>query len=169
MSGSDFDVKVEIRYRDVDKIFVGTAEDVWACVNRFFAEFVPTFEVAGKLVLAVDLQFLAKDSEGLLGFSKEGVNLLVDKGKLTDNEALLMWLLGAYLGFRLGFLESDAFSKDDLQTKLGKSGKIVSTRLGELVKSGYVVKDGDDRFRLTTFGVMQVQKETFPRVRAKSA
>jgi hypothetical protein len=169
LSGSDFDVKVEIKYRDVDKIFVGTAEDVWACVNRFFAEFVPTFEVAGKLVLSVDLQVLAKDCEGLLGFSKEGVNLLIGKEKLTDNEALLMWLLGAYLGFRLGFVERDAFSKDDLQAKLGKSGKIVSTRLGELVKSDYVAKDGDDRFKLTTFGVTQVQKETLSRVRSKTA
>jgi hypothetical protein len=168
LSEPGFDVKVQIRYKEVDKIFVGTAEDVWACVNRFFAEFVPTFEVASKLVLKVDLQALAKDCEGLIGFSKEGVSLLVDRDKLTDNEALLMWLLGAYVGFRLGFVDSEAFSKDDLQTKLGKSGKIVSTRLGELVKTDYVMKDGDEKFRLTTFGVTQLQKETLPRIKTKT-
>lgn len=169
MSELGFDVKVEVKYKDVDKIFVGTVEDVWTCVNRFFAEFVPTFEVASKLVLKVDLQTLAKDCEGLIGFSKEGVNLLVSKDKLTDNEALLMWLLGAYVGFRLGFVDSEAFSKDDLQMKLGKSGKIVSTRLGELIKNDYIMKDSDENFRLTTFGVTQVQKETLPKIRTKTA
>ena len=162
-------MKVEIKYKDVDKIFVGTVEDVWTCVNRFFAEFIPTFEVASRLVLKVDMQALAKDCEGLIGFSKEGVNLLVSKDKLTDNEALLMWLLGSYVGFRLGFVDREAFSKDDLQMKLGKSGKIVSTRLGELVKGDYVVKDNDEKFRLTTYGVTQMQKETLPKVRAKTA
>ncbi len=161
-------MKVEIKYKDVDKIFVGSVEDVWACVNKFFAEFIPTFEIASKLVLNVDLQALAKDCEGLINFSKEGANLLMDKVKLTDNEALLMWLLGAYVGFRLGLVGSEAFSKDDLRIKLGKSGKIVSTRLGELVKSDYAMKDSDDRFKLTTFGVTQIQREILPRIKAKT-
>jgi hypothetical protein len=169
LSEPGLDVRVEVRYKDVDKIFVGSAEDVWACVNRFFAEFVPTFEMASKLVLNVDLQALAKDCEGLIGFSKEGVNLLVSKDKLTDNETLLMWLLGAYVGFRLGLVDSETFSKDDLQVKLGKSGKIVSTRLGELVKSDHVARVSDEKFRLTIFGITQIQKETLPKIRAKTA
>jgi predicted transcriptional regulator len=45
----------------------------------------------------------------------------------------------------------------------------VSTRLGELVKSDMVVKTADDKYRLTTFGVVQMQKEVLPRIRAKLA
>jgi Mn-dependent DtxR family transcriptional regulator len=65
-------------------------------------------------------------------------------------------------------LGSDAVSKEDLQTRLGKSGKIVSTRLGELAKNGLLTKTADDKFRITAYGVVQMQKEVVPKVRAKT-
>jgi hypothetical protein len=57
--------------------------------------------------------------------------------------------------------------KEELQAKLGKSGKITSTRLGELVKNDLVARTGDDKFKITTFGVVQAQKEILPKVKAK--
>jgi DNA-directed RNA polymerase subunit H (RpoH/RPB5) len=65
-------------------------------------------------------------------------------------------------------LENDALSKEELQAKLGKSGKITSTRLGELVKNDVIVKTADDKFRITTFGVAQMQKEILPKIKAKT-
>ena len=161
------EVTVYVKYGGVEKTFSGSLEDVWLSLGRFFGEFVPTFDVAKRLVLSVDLQRLVKDCEGLVAFSKEGGNLLVDKAKLTDNEALLMWLLAGHVGHDLGFLPSDLVGKDELTAKLAKTGKIVSTRLGELVKGGLVAKDDDEKFRITTFGVVQVQKDVIPKVKAK--
>jgi predicted HTH transcriptional regulator len=104
----------------------------------------------------------------LIAFSKEGANLLVSKDRLTDNETLLLWLLAYHVGFSLGFVsESDCVSKEELQAKLGKSGKIASTRLGELVKSDMIVKSADDKYRITTFGVVQMQKDVIPKIKAK--
>jgi hypothetical protein len=160
-------VTVHVRFGDVEQTFSGSVEDVWLSLNRFFGEFLPSFEVAKRLVLSVDLQGLVKACEGLIAFSKEGANLLVGKDKLTDNECLLLWLLAYHVGNSLGFVSESAVSKEELQAKLGKSGKIASTRLGELVKSDMVVKTGDDRYRITTFGVVQMQKDVIPKIRAK--
>jgi hypothetical protein len=161
-------VTVHIKYKDVEKTFSAIPEETWLLLNKFFNEFLPSFEIANKLQLNVDLQQLAKDCEGLIAFSPEGPNLLVPKSKLTDNETLSLWLLASYLGHKLGMIESDALSKEELQAKLGKSGKITSTRLGELVKSDVVTKTADDKFRITTFGVVQMQKDTLPKIRAKT-
>jgi hypothetical protein len=158
---------VHVKYRDVEKTFSGSLEEVWLSVNKFFGEFLPSFDVAKRLVLSVDLQALVRECEGLIAFSGEGANLLVGKDKLTDNETLLLWLLANYVGFRLDLVGSDALSKEELQFRLGKSGKIVSTRLGELVKSDMVAKVDDDKFRITTFGVVQMQKEIIPRIKTK--
>jgi len=136
-------------------------------LNRFFGEFLPSFEVAKKLVLSVDLEKLVEECEGLIGFSKEGANLLVGKDKLTDNETLLLWLLAGYVGCQLGMVGSDCVSKEELQAKLGKSGKITSTRLGELVKSDMVMKTADEKFKITTFGVVQMQKDFIPKIKTK--
>ena len=160
-------VTVHIKYKDVEKTFSAIPEETWLLLNKFFNEFLPSFEIANKLRLNVDLQQLAKDCEGLIAFSPEGPNLLVPKSKLTDNETLSLWLLASYLGHKLGMVESNTVSKEELQTKLGKSGKITSTRLGELVKSDVVTKTADDKFRITTFGVAQMQKDTLPKIKTK--
>lgn len=158
---------MHVKYRDVEKTFTAPVEEAWLLLGKFFSDFVPSFEIANKLRLSVDLQGLAKQCEGLIAYSKEGASLLVSKSKLTDNETLLLWLLAGYLGHELGMLETEAFPKEELQVKLGKSGKITSTRLGELVKSDMAMKAADDKFKLTTFGVVQLQKEILPKIKAK--
>ena len=160
-------VSVHVKFGDVEQTFSGSVEDVWLSLNRFFGEFLPSFEAAKRLVLSVDLQGLVRACEGLIGFSKEGASLLVSKDRLTDNETLLLWLLAGYVGFSLGLVGSDCVSKEELQVKLGKSGKIASTRLGELVKGDVVAKAADDKYRITTFGVVQMQKDVIPRIKAK--
>ena len=162
-------VAVNIKYKTVEKTFSAPPEEAWLLLSKFFSEFLPSFEIASKLMLSVDLQQLAKDCEGLIAFSQEGANLLVSKIKLTDNETLLLWLVSSYLGHRLGMMASDAVSKDELQAKLGKSGKITSTRLGELVKSDLVAKTTDEKFKVTTFGVSQMQKDLIPKIKAKTS
>ncbi len=168
MTGKPEKVTVHIKYKDVEKTFSATPEETWLLLNKFFNEFLPSFEIANKLQLNVDLQSLAKDCEGLIAFSQEGANLLVPNSKLTDNETLSLWLLAGYLGHELGILGSESLSKEELQAKLGKSSKITGTRLGELVKSDVVTKTPDEKFRITTFGVAQMQKDTLPKIKAKT-
>jgi len=161
-------ITVQVKYKGVEKFFsASSAEEAWLLLNKVFNQFVPSFDIASKLWLNVDLEKLMKDLEGVVAFSKEGPSLLVSKGKLTDNETLILWLLASYVGHRLKMEQSESLSKGELQTKLGKSGKITSTRLGELSKTDLVARTDDDKFRITTFGVVQAQKEILPKIKAK--
>jgi len=160
-------IHIQIRYREVAQEFSAAPQEAWLLLNRFFKEFIPSFEIARKLWLNVDLHQLAKDLEGIVGFSRDGTSLLVPKNKLTDNDALSVWLTAQYLGRELGMLGCDALTNDDLQTKLGKSGKIISTRLGELAKNGLVAKAPDDKFRITAYGAVQTQMEILPKIKSK--
>jgi hypothetical protein len=162
-------IDVHLKYKEMEKEFSATLEETWQLLETFFKEYLPSFEIAQTLMLNVDTEQLAKDLNGIVAFSTEGANLLVPKNKLTDNEALLIWLAAQYLGNKLGVVDSDSFSKEELQVKLGKSGKITSTRLGELVKGEYATKTADDRFKITTFGITQTQKEILPKVKAKTS
>jgi len=160
-------IQVQIKYKEIEQQFSAEPQEAWLLVNKFFKDFIPSFEIAQKLWLSVDLKQLAQDLGGIVAFSGDGASLLAPKNKLTDNEALSIWLTAQYLGHKLGMVNSDSLSKDDLQTKLGKSGKITSTRLGELAKNGVVQKTDDDKFRITTFGVIQTQKEVIPKIKSK--
>ena len=161
-------IEVQVKYNDIEKKFFGSPEAIWLLLGKFFSEFLPSFEVANKLLLNVDLQKLAEDCEGIIAFSEEGANLMMPKSRLTDNETLLLWLLASYLGHKLGKMETATLAKEELQTKLGKSGKITSTRLGELAKSDMVTKEADEKFKVTTYGVAQMQKYILPKIKAKA-
>ncbi len=167
MTDKPVEMTVQIKYKGMDQSFLGNAEDVWHCVNKFFREFVPSFEIARNLVLNIDLEKLANEVKDLIAFSSEGPNVLVERTKLTDNETLLLWLLACRLGYEFGLLKEDAVAKDDFQLKLSKNAKILSTRLGELVKSGMTAKTSDEKYRMTTFGVMQMRNSVIPRIRSK--
>ena len=167
MSNKAEKIQVQIKYKEIEQQFSAEPQEAWLLINKFFKDFIPSFEIAQKLWLSIDLQQLAKDLNGIAAFSNDGASLLVPKNKLTDNETLSIWLTAYYLGHKLGMVNSDSLSKDELQMKLGKSGKITSTRLGELAKNGVVVKTADEKFRITTYGVVQTQKEVIPRIKSK--
>jgi hypothetical protein len=158
---------VQLKYKELEQQFSGKPEEAWLLINQFFKDVIPSFEIAQKLWLNIDLKQLAKDLDGIAIFSSDGASLLVPKNKLTDNDALMLWLAAYYFGDKLGLVDSDVLSKDELQLKLGKSGKITSTRLGELTKNGLVQKTSDEKFRVTTAGVAQTQKEVIPKIRSK--
>ncbi len=162
-------IKVQIKYKNIEKTFSAEKlDDAWLLLDKFFHETIPSFEIANKLWLDVDLTKLATDLEGIIAFCSEGSSLLVPKGKLTDNETLILLLIASYTGHKLNNLETDSLSKEELQAKLGKSGKITSTRLGELVKNDMVARVNEDRFKITTHGIVQTQKDILPKIRAKT-
>jgi hypothetical protein len=153
-------VTVVIRYAGLEKTFTGNVNDVWISVNKFFGEMVPAFDMARKMTLTVDLSKLIEDFKDLVAIAPEGPQVLIPKQKLTDSEALQLYLLAAYLGNRLGKLKTEAMAKEELQVKLGKNMKITTTRLGELVKEGIVAKTDEGNYRITTLAIKKLQEES---------
>lgn len=152
-------VTVHIKYGEVEQTFKGDVNDVWASVNRFFSEFMPAFEIARKMILTVDLTKLVQDFKDIVAIAPEGPELRIYKEKLTDSEALQLYLLTAYIGYRLGKLPRETMTKEELQTRLGKNMKIIATRLGELVKQGDVVKTEEGNYRITTKALIHLQEK----------
>jgi hypothetical protein len=167
LTSEENQITVSVKYGGVEQTFSGSLEEVWAALNKFFSELIPAFQIAKALVLSVDLQKLVEECKGLVGFADNMPHLLVPKEKLTDNEALALHLLAAHIGFRLGMLKTDVLTREELQARLGKNPKITSTRLGGLVKSEIAEKTGEGGYRITSFGVFQVQKEWLPKIKAK--
>lgn len=159
MSESEGIVTVHIKYGGAEQTFTGSVNDVWVDVNKFFGEMIPVFDLARKVALTVDLPQLIEDAKGVIAIAPEGPELLVPKDKLTDSETLRLYLFAALVAQRLGKWPSDTMTKEGLQVKLGKSMKITTTRLGELVKDGSVVKSEDGGFRISTIGVKRLHEE----------
>lgn len=168
MSTDTDKLTVHITYKELEQTYSGKPEDVWTSIDKFFSQLLPTFEIAKRLTLHVDLQTLVSQCKGIIAFTAEGPTLLVPRDRLTDNETLSLLLLAAHVGSKLGKNQKDTLSKDALQAKLGKDMKITSTRLGEMTKAEMILKTDDDEYRITTFGLLQMQKDVLPRIQAKA-
>jgi len=136
-------------------------------VNKFFGELVPAFDLARKVLLTVDLAKLVDDFKDVVAIAPEGPEVLIPKERLTDSETLQLYLLAAYIGFRLGKLSWETMTKEELTAKLGKSLKITTTRLGELVKDGLAVKNDEGDYRITSIGTRGLQGETLSKIKSK--
>lgn len=152
-------ITVHVKYGDVEQTFTGNINDVWISVNRFFSDVVPVFDIVRKVMLTVDLAQLVEDFKDVVAIAPEGPELLIPKEKLTDSETLQLYLLAAYLGYRLGKLQRETMTRYELQAKLGKNTKITATRLGELIKQGDAVKTEEGSYRITTKAVVQLQNK----------
>lgn len=159
-------ITVQIKYIDLEKTFTGNVDEVWIALNKFFCEFVPTFTLSKNILLTVDLNKLIEGCRDIIALSKEGIQLLVPKNKVSDNEILVLYLLGAYIGYNLGILQNDTLSRETLQLKLGKNAKITSTRLSELVKNEIAKKTPDSKYRITVSGITRIQKDIL-KIRSK--
>ena len=157
--GETAQITVHVKYGDVEQTFSGSVNDVWVSVNKFFSETIPSFDIARKVTLTVDLAKLVEDFKDVIAIAPEGPEVLIPKEKLTDSETLMFYLLAAYVGNRLGKSPTDIMTKEDLQCKLGKTMKIATTRLGELVKHGSVTKTDEGNYRISTMGIRKLQEE----------
>jgi hypothetical protein len=161
-------ITVHIKHDNIEETLSGNAEEVWLLLSRFFTDLIPSFETAKKLTLVVNLEKLLKDCEGIIGFTDEGFHMLISRNKLTDNETLSLLLLAAYIGRQLGKSQTDALSREELQTRLGKDTKITGTRLSELIKNEIAAKTSDDKYRITPYGIVHLQKEALQKIISKT-
>ncbi len=159
-------VTVHIKYMDTEQSFTGDVDQVWASVNRFLSEMIPTLQIVKKALLTVDLEKLIEDCKNVIAVAPEGPVLLVSKQKLTDSETLALHLLATYIGNKLG-LSKSFLTKEELQAALGKNAKITSTRLSELCREGYATKTDEGNYRITTLGIKRFQEQILPEIREK--
>ena len=159
-------VTVHIKYQETEQTFTGDANQVWISINRFFTEMLPALHTVKKALLTVDLESLIDDCKNVIAVAPEGPVLLVSKQKLTDSETLALHLLAAYIGNKLGQTK-DVLTKEELQSELGKSAKITSTRVGELIREGLATKTEEGNYKITTLGIKRFQEEALPEIREK--
>jgi hypothetical protein len=160
------EIKVNIKYKDTEQTFTGETNQVWSSINRFFTEIIPAIQTIKNALLTVDLETLIEDSKNVIALAQEGPVIQVSKQRLTDTETIMLYLLASYIANKLG-QSKDFVSKEELQSGLGKSAKITSTRLGELIREGQATKTEEGNYKITTLGIKRFQEEVLPEIKEK--
>ena len=57
-------VDVHLKYKELEKDFSASLQETWLLLDQFFKDYLPSFEIAQKLWLNIDISQLAKDLAG---------------------------------------------------------------------------------------------------------
>jgi predicted transcriptional regulator len=149
-------VNVVVTYGGTTVEFKGEAQTVMESLLRFIAKEIPNIDLAKKISLNYQASELIEAYADYVKITPEGPRVLTEGKKLSDKELITLQLVACKIANELGKTGDAGFSAQELQIATALNPKSVSSRLSELVKSGYAQKENGDngvKYRITTQGI----------------
>lgn len=162
-------LRIHVEFDGLREDYEGSPDEVIRAFLTSLSKVYPTLELARKLVFQPDLSKLAESLVGLVEFAPEG--LLVLASETPADEAILISLVGSYVGYRLGKIKDDTGSADELAKTTGKALKTISNQLAWMVDDGLVERIGRGKYRITSLGIKrfdQIAEKLQPKGRAQT-
>ncbi len=154
-----------IEYGKLKAEFKGDFDSVSREIMKFLFEISPAISILSKIKLEVKLEQLVNELQGILKVSKEGILLLAPRERLSGPELICLYLVGAYVGYKLGVLEKDSMSVDELSQLTGIKKSVVSVRLSELKTSRIVALTDVGERKITPIGIEYFRNSVLPKLR----
>lgn len=149
-------LKIHVEFDDAKVDFEGNPDTVTKEFIAFLNKVYPTFELAQKLTFNPDLAKLAEELVGILKFTPEGA--VLESTESPADEAIILSLVGVYVGNKLGKTASDALSANGLSKMTGKALKTISNQLAWMVDDGLIERVGRGEYKITSVGIMRSEK-----------
>jgi hypothetical protein len=167
-------VSVSITTQSTNAQFKGPLQSVIKSTLDFFIKQFPEVDLARKISLDYDTNFLSKKYAKLIKISTEAVQVLVEpeasstdimeetspnelnfkdvkvlgdesKTKLDSKwsikEFIALELVASRIAKGLGIIQDEGMKISDIESATKANPKSVTSRLSEMIKSGYVIKD----------------------------
>ena len=149
-------LKVHVEFGELRADFEGDPDEVVRAFLTSLSNIYPSLEMAKKLIFQPDLYQLAKSLIGLVNFAPEGLLVLV--GEAPAEETIIVSLVGSYVGYKLGKVDSDTDSANGLAKTTGKALKTISNQLAWMIDEGLVERVGRGRYQITSLGIKRFER-----------
>jgi len=156
MRGSRLRLHFEVG--DIKGDLEGETDDVVRELLVQLAKVFPPLELARKLSFNPDLVELSNSLVEVVEFAPDG--LLLNAKELPADEAIVVTLLGMYVGYRLGKVQSDSLPALGLAKATGKALKTVSNQIAWMVDESLVERVGRGEYRIASLGIKRGQSIT---------
>ena len=151
-------LKIHIEFEGLKEDYEGTPDDVVRALMVTLSKIYPSLELAKKLTFQPDLVQLAEGLVGLVEFAPEG--LLVQASEISADDAIIISLVGSYVGYRMSKIGEDTNTADGLAKTCGKALKTISNQLAWIVDDGLVERVERGKYRITSLGIKRFEKIT---------
>lgn len=165
------DVSVSIATQDIKVKFKGPLQSVLKSTLEFFLKEFPEVDLGRKISLNYDTHHLIEEYSRLIKISPEGVRVLVQpdtsssaytseekstnesglkddrvveeehEGKWTIKEIIGIQLVASRIAKDRGIIQDEGMKIPDIVSATNANPKSLTSRLSEMIKSGFVTKD----------------------------
>ena len=149
-------LKVHVEFGELKQDFEGHPDEVVRAFMNSLSNIYPSLELTRELIFHPDLIKVAESLEGLVKFAPEGLLLLATEVPAED--AIILSLVGIYVGYRLGKHDSDTISANVLSKITRKALKTISNQLPWMIDDGLVERVDRGRYRITSLGIILSKK-----------
>lgn len=147
---------MHVEYNEFKIAFEGNPDEVTMAFINFINKIFPSYELARRLVFQPDLVKLSRMLKGVIEYSKEGLILI--SSELNSEEAILLSLLGVYVGNKLGLLTDACISVNEIANVSGKASKTILNQLKVIIDNGYAERVGRGEYKIKMTGIKVAEK-----------
>ncbi|MDG6999497.1 MAG: hypothetical protein JRN15_10320 [Nitrososphaerota archaeon] len=147
---------VTISMGDAKAEFSGSPEVVLQSVNSFILKQMPEIDLARKLSMNFSTKDLIEKFKEYVKITPEGPKIWSQERKFSDKELVGLQLVAQRIASQTREGVSQLMSLALLQETTSLNPKSLSSRLSEMTKSGYVLRETNDdktQFKITTTGI----------------
>jgi hypothetical protein len=179
---TDTNINASITLGDVKVQFNGSAESVLTSIINFITKHIPTLDLAKRISLNYAVTDLIETYSNLIKITPEGPRVIISDPyeigikKISDKEMVALQLIASKIAKDVGKISDDAMQASEIQSTIMLNPKSVSSRLSELVKAGYVVRDNTKDgigsaivYRISTSGIHWLTSTMIKRIRPHSS
>jgi len=155
---SDEELKIHIRYGDLEAEFSGSPEAVYHQVVAFLEQAIPEYSLAKKIQYNVELKDMLERLKDYLAYNPEaGIFFLKDLNEFPFQDAVYFIALKNYLEYKLGRREKPNTSISDFSEYLPRiKRKTLSNRVAELSQGVMLKRLDRGDYAITIQGIKYI-------------
>src|ERR687887_2569074 len=175
-------INASITIGDVKVQFNGSAESVLTSIINLITKHIPTMDLAKRISLNYAVTDLIETYSNLIKITPEGPRVIISDlngigiKKISDKEMVALQLIASKIAKDVGKISDDAMQASEIQSTTALNPKSVSSRLSELVKSVYVVRDNTKDgigsavvYKIPTSGIHWLTSTMIKRIKPSSS
>lgn len=149
------EIRVTIKYGDIEAEFSGSPEAVYHQVVSFIEKNLPTYSLAKKIFFSMDLRDLLETFSDVFAYNiDEG---LFFKIRLSDfksvSEAILFMALRKHIEYKLGRADNPSISSSELEAVLPAKKKTILNNLTKLAQMEFLRRLEKGDYTITSLGI----------------
>ena len=156
MSNESPKLSIIINYNQIKFEFEGNPNEVAIATTNFLLKNVPEIDLAHKISVNFSAKDLIDRFHKVIKITPEGPRVWTGEIKMSDKDIVALQLVAVKIGFETGNNSSDNTTIQEIQSVTGLKTKSLSSRISELLKSGYVLREKNDdgaKYKITTQGI----------------